>query len=157
MSFAPAAGCPRCIEKDAVFIEVRGNVRKATELLRPFRSGSFAFYEQERARELENRLAAKKSSLTAMNQGIIEESGLLHNLVEGVLPKLRREKQFGTMFERKKNDVVVSQRNWEAMNAMIRDYQMLIKKFLKLQDSLRGTSFELEEGLSPQLTLDFLL
>lgn len=113
-------GCARCFEKDAVFIEVRNNVRKATEALRPFKTGSFAFYEKERARELENRMAAKKSTLSAMNQGIIEESGLLHNLVEGVVPKLKREKQFGTMFERKKNDVVVSQDKWNAMYAMIR-------------------------------------
>lgn len=47
-----------------------------------------------------------------MNQGIIEESALLSDLTEGIIPKLRREKQFGTMFDRKKDDVVISQKNW---------------------------------------------
>ncbi len=50
IAFMPTA-CPRCIEKDAVFIEVRGSIRKATDKLRPFKAASFAFHEQEHARE----------------------------------------------------------------------------------------------------------
>ncbi len=55
-----------------------------------------------------------------MNQGIIEEAALLANLTEGVLPKLRREKQFGAMFDRKKDDVVIARKDWNALNAMVR-------------------------------------
>lgn len=43
-----------------------------------------------------------------MNQGIIHNATMLMDLVEGIAPKLYREKHFKASFDRRKDDIVLN-------------------------------------------------
>ena len=125
--------CADCSSKVKTLIEARKNLSEAAKTLYPYRTASYSVQAAQREKELMYQNAGRSIHIDKLSQDVLAKSIELNDLTKSVAPKLKREKQFGSTFDRKKDDVVLSQDQFLKIREMVlsKSFSPLDFKFME--------------------------